>query len=324
MSIPNSPNSLPPPQFPIPYSPLPPQFPIPYSLLPPIPYSPPPIPNSLFPIPHSPPQFPIPYSLLSPLQHPENRKCAFFRIYANYTAFPYCGAVGAIESANTVGYQTKAVRKNISQQVCTFDAIGGGGLELVKLIPVDGDGDYVGDGDINIQFKTPLGLLDHSYAYYGKDEYDDDYPAGWYNEKTDELITDFVFNPGEGFQVYASSACNFQYSGEVNMAETDIPFGKNISMQGNIRPVSTDIQDIIPVDGEDKYIGDGEINIQFASALGILEVAYAYYGKDEYDDDTPAGWYNEKTDELAEYTFGAGEGFKIYAGKAGYLRFPEL
>ena len=238
---------------------------------------------------------------------------------------PLCATVGlCVESATVVGYQNKAVRQFLSQQVCTFDAVGGGGLELAKLIPDDGDGNYVGDGEINIQFKTPLGILDHAYAYYGEDEYDDDCPAGWYNEKTDELITDHVFNPGEGFQVYASSVCVFKYSGEVNMAETDIPFGKNISMQGNIRPTTTDIQTLIPVNGEGEYIGDGEINIQFASALGILQTAYAYYGTDEYDDDMPAGWYNEKTDELAEYTFAAGEGFKIYAGTAGYLRFPEL
>ena len=77
-----------------------------------------------------------------------------------------CATVGlCIESANVVGYQNKAVRKNLSQQVCTFDAIGGGGLELAKLIPVDGDGEYVGDGDINIQFKSTLGVLEYSYAY---------------------------------------------------------------------------------------------------------------------------------------------------------------
>ena len=230
-------------------------------------------------------------------------------------------------SANIVGYQTKDVRKNLSQQVCTFDAVGGGGLEIVKLIPVDEDGAYVGDGDINIQFKSALGALESSLAYYGTDEYDDDCPAGWYNEKTDELVTDYIFNPCEGFQVSAGSACFFQYSGEVNMAETFVPFRKNLSMQGNIRPTVVDIQSIIPVDADDEsaeYMGDGEVNIQFASPLGALEVAYSYYGDDEYDDDCPAGWYNEKTDELAEYEFAAGEGFKVSAGSAGFLRFPEI
>ena len=239
-----------------------------------------------------------------------------------------CATVGfgeGIESANIVGYQTKDVRKNLSQQVCTFDQIGveGGALDIQKLLPVDDEGDYVGDGAVNVQFLSPLGVKLSSYAYYGKDEYDDDMPAGWYNEKTDELA-EYSFNSSEGIMVLSSEVCNFVYSGEVNMAETDVPFRKNLSPQGNIRPTSVDIQSLIPVDSDDEYIGEGDINIQFLSPLGIKLFSYAYYGEDEYDDDMPAGWYNEKTDELADYTFTAGEGFIVMAGQAGFLRFPEL
>ena len=230
-----------------------------------------------------------------------------------------------MESANVVGYQTKDVRKNLSQQVCTFDQIGvaGGALDIQKLLPVDGEGDYVGDGAVNVQFLSPLGKKLSSFAYYGKDEYDDDMPAGWYNEDTDELAV-YSFSSAEGFMVSSDSAFNFQYSGEVNQAETDVPFRKNLSPQGNIRPTTVDIQDIIPVDGEGEYIGDGDINIQFLSPLGKKLTSYAYYGKDEYDDGFAAGWYDEDEDELADYTFGAGEGFMMSAGQAGYLRFPEL
>ena len=147
---------------------------------------------------------------------------------------------------------------------------------------------------------------------------------GWYDEDTEELA-EYSFASGEGFQVYGSSACYFNYSGEVNMAETDVPFCKNLSMQGNIRPTVVDIQDLIPVDGEGEFIGEGEVNIQFASSLGVLATAYAYYGPKELNKkQTEPGWYDEDTEELAEYTFAAGEGFKIYAGTAGYLRFPEL
>ena len=237
-----------------------------------------------------------------------------------------CATVGlCVESANIVGYQSKAVGKDLSQQVCTFDQIGvaGGALDIQKLIPVDGEGDYVGDGAVNVQFLSPLGVKLSSYAYYGKDEYDDDMPAGWYDEMEDELAV-YSFDSAEGFMVLSSEACNFQYSGEVNQAETDVPFRKDLSPQGNIRPTTVDIQDIIPVDGEGDYIGDGAINVQFLSPLGVKLQSYAYYGKDEYDDDMPAGWYDEMEDELAVYTFGPGEGFMLLAGQAGYLRFPEL
>lgn len=73
-----------------------------------------------------------------------------------------------IESANVVGYQTKAVGKNLSQQVCTFDQIGvnDGALDIQQLVTVDDGGDYVGYGDINIQFINNVGALGASYAYY--------------------------------------------------------------------------------------------------------------------------------------------------------------
>lgn len=245
------------------------------------------------------------------------------------TALFYCAAVGfsEITSANVVGYQLKPVRKLLSQTACTFDQIGikDGALDIQKLLPVDEEGEYVGDGDITIQFISDRGKLDFAYSYYGAKEYDKSHPdAGWYDEDEDELA-EYTFASGEAFQVYGGSACNFQYSGEVVMAETDVPFRKLLSFQANVRPCETDIQSIIPVDGDGEYIGDGDITIQFFSDRGKLSTAYSYYGPKEYDKSHPdAGWYDEDEDELAEYTFAAGEGFKLYAGTAGYLRFPEL
>ena len=127
-----------------------------------------------------------------------------------------------------VGYLNKDIRKNLSQQVCTFDQIGvtDGALDIQKLIPVDADGAYVGGGEVNIQFKSSLGVLEAAYAYYGPTELNKKQTvAGWYDEDTEELA-EYTFASCEGFQVSAGSTCNFQYSGEVNMAETDVPFRK--------------------------------------------------------------------------------------------------
>ena len=106
-----------------------------------------------------------------------------------------------------VGYQNKGVRQDLSQQVCTFDQIGvtGGALDIQKLLPVDSEGDYIGDGAVNIQFYSNLGAIQGQYAYYGKDEYDDDTPAGWYDESADELA-DYTFAAGEGFKISATQA----------------------------------------------------------------------------------------------------------------------
>ena len=120
-----------------------------------------------------------------------------------------CATVGlCIESANTVGYQNKAVRKNLSQQVCTFDQIGvtGGALDIQVLLPVDDEGEYIGDGDINIQFINQYGKLTGGYAYYGVKELNKNQTvAGWYDDEEEE-IAEYTFAAGEGFKLYAASA----------------------------------------------------------------------------------------------------------------------
>ena len=228
-------------------------------------------------------------------------------------------------SANIVGYQTKDVRKNLSQQVCTFDQIGveGGVLDIQKLIPVDADGEPVGDGAATIQFITDRGKLNDQYTYYlAKELGPMQTMPGWYNE--DEEEAEYAFASGEAFQVSAAEAFNFQYSGEVNMAETDVPFRKNLSFQSNIRPCEVNIQDITPVDADGEAIGDGAITIQIFTDRGKLDVQYTYYLPKELGPmQTVAGWYDED-EEIADLDFAAGQGFKLSAAQAGYLRFPEM
>ena len=231
----------------------------------------------------------------------------------------------SIESANVVGYQNKDVRRGLSQQACTFDQIGvaEGALDVQNLIPVDGEGAPVGDGDVTIQFINNTGKIINQYTYYlAKELGPMQTTPGWYDE--DEEEADYAFNAGEAFQVSAASACNFVYSGEVNMAETDVPFRRGLSFQANVRPTSVGIQAIIPVDGEGNAIGDGDVTIQQFTNLGKISTQYTYYlAKELGPMQTTPGWYDEDEEE-ADVTFLAGEGFKLSAASAGYLRFPEM
>ena len=161
----------------------------------------------------------------------------------------YLAAVGmadGIESANIVGYQTKDVRQYLSQQVCTFDQIGveGCALDIQNLIPIpdDGEGNEV-SGEVTIQFISSLGVLQTSYTYFEEDGYDEGYVAGWYDD--DGELAEYTFATGEAFQLYSGTAVTFVYSGEVNLAETDVPFRQYLSVQANIRPSSVDIQTVI-------------------------------------------------------------------------------
>ena len=241
-----------------------------------------------------------------------------------------CATVGYsdLESANTVGYLNKSVRKNLSQQVCTFDQIGvaGGALDIQNLLPVDDDGEVVGDGEATIQFITDLGKLTTQYSYYlARELSQSQTEAGWYDD--DEELAEYSFAAGEAFQVSAASALHFIYAGEVNMAETDVPFRRNLSFQANVRPTPVDIQSVIPVDGNDdeaEVIGDGDVTIQIFSALGKIQTQYSYYlARELSQSQTEAGWYDDD-EEYADKEFVAGEGFKLSAAQAGYLRFPEL
>ena len=108
------------------------------------------------------------------------------------------------------------------------------------------------------------------------------------------------------------------------MSETDVPFRKNLSFQSNVRPCEVNIQDIIPVDEDGEAIGDGDITIQIFSDRGKLQTQYTYYLVKELGPmQTVAGWYDED-DEIADVDFDAGQGFKLSAAQAGYLRFPEM
>ena len=226
-----------------------------------------------------------------------------------------------IESANVVGYLNKDVRKSLSQQVCTFDQIGveGGALNIQNMIPVDSNGDEV-SGEVTVQFISALGVLQTTYTYFEEDGYDEGYAAGWYDDDGEPAV--YSFASGEAFQIYSGTAARFIFSGEVNMAETDVPFRKSLSVQANIRPSSVDIQTVVPIDDNEDVIS-GEVTVQFISSLGVLQTSYTYFEEDGYDEGYAAGWYDDDG-ELADYTFAAGEGFKVYAGQAGFLRFPEL
>ena len=199
----------------------------------------------------------------------------------------------------------------------------GGALDIQNLIPLDGEGEAVGDGTATIQFINDRGKLINQYSYYlAKELSRTQTEPGWYDD--DEEEADYSFNSGEAFQVYASSAFAFTYSGEVNMAETDVPFRKNLSFQSNIRPTTVNIQDIIPVDGEGEALGDGTATIQIFTDRGKIQTQYSYYlAKELSRTQTEPGWYDDDEEE-ADIDFAAGEGFKLFATQAGYLRFPEL
>ncbi len=80
---------------------------------------------------------------------------------------------------------------------------------------------------------------------------------------------------------------------------------------------SVNIQDIKPQGTDIEY---GDINIQTLNAFGGTTAIYTYYGGEEYDDGSVAGWYTD--DGLAEVEFAPGTGLWIAGLDGATITFP--
>ena len=229
----------------------------------------------------------------------------------------------AIES-EIVGYQIKSVRQYLSVQLATFDDVGTEGMDIQNIKPVAAEGEEVASGDFTIQIYGNTGIIQKQYMYVLGEDIDEGYEDGWYEEDW-ETPVEKTFGAGEAFNVYmAIDGAALQYAGQVNGEETSIPVRQYLSAQGNIRPVSVGIQSIIPVAEEGEEIESGDFTIQIYSDTGIIQKQYMYVLGEDIDEGYEDGWYEEDWETIVDKTFEAGEGFNVYAAKAGYLKFPAL
>ena len=181
-------------------------------------------------------------------------------------------------------------------------------------------GPNIDSGDVNIQTLDSLGGTVNMYTYYGEDEFDDDCPAGWYD---DDGLVDVTFPAGQGLWVAAPDAdTTLTFSGKVGTSDVVVTLQNGFTATANMMPTNVSIQDIV-VTGPN--IDSGDVNRQTLDSLGGTVNMYTYYGEDEFDDDCPAGWYDD--DGLVDVTFTAGQGLWVAAPDAETsIRFaaPEL
>ncbi len=197
-------------------------------------------------------------------------------------------------------------------------------MNIQNIKPVAPDGEEVASGDFEIQIYDALGTIETSYAYVLGEDIGDGYEDGWYEEDWETPVAK-TFDPGEAFNVYTGvEGGKFQYAGAVNGEETQVPVRQNLSAQGNFRPTTISIQDMTPVVGEGDILESGDFEIQIYDSLGAIETSYAYVLGEDIGDGYEDGWYEEDWETLSTAEFGAGEGFNVYAGKEGHLKFKSL
>ena len=220
-----------------------------------------------------------------------------------------------ITSSNIVGYNNKDACANYSLGIPMFNEVCGTGMDLQKIVPV---GENVsGTGDITLQTFTDEANSDEVFSWFT--EADMGFADGWYNDSFE--LAEKTFAPGEGFMLGAAAgAIQLNFAGEVNLAEKIIDCGANYSLLGNFRPVSIDLQSIVPQG--DNVSGTGDITLQTFTDEANSDEVFSWFT--EADMGFADGWYNDSF-ELAEKTFAPGEGFMLGAASGAIqLKFPAM
>lgn len=214
--------------------------------------------------------------------------------------------IDIVASSFTVGYQQKGLQAGSTMTGCTFVPVGGGDVNIQDILPA---GSNIDTGDVNIQTLNAYGQTIATYSYYGEEEWDDGSEAGWYD---DDGLVDVSFAAGTGLWVAApDNETTLTFSGKVPTDDVVVQLRAGSTATANMMPTDVNIQDILPVGSN---IDTGDVNIQTLNAYGQTIATYSYYGEDEWDDGSEAGWYDD--DGLVDVTFPAGQGLWVAAPDA--------
>ena len=224
---------------------------------------------------------------------------------------------------NKVGYQDKDVARLLSNQIVTFEKVGGEGSDITEFTPVDENGDKL-SGEITVQFYGNTGKLLEQYTWWLGEDIDEGYVDGWYDDDMEEdkaRALDF----GEGFKVSTTyTGSKLLYAGEVDTGVVAVPVPRLLSSKGNIRPCAIKMSDITPVTEEDEPVS-GEITIQFYGETGKLLEQYTWWLGEDIDEGYVDGWYDDDMEEVKDKDLAAGQGFCISTTYTGaFLKFPAI
>ena len=249
-----------------------------------------------------------------------------------------CGSVFALESANVVGYQTKATPQNkFMIGTVPFEACDGS-MRINKLIsgltPVEIDWEnptdfYATAPQLQIWNGSSYDMAYYvSNAWYDNNTEDGAFTEGWCDG--DGLLrTDYEFTPGGAYWVKNVPDSNsLQVSGAIKSADS-VTFAcpTSFMLAGNAYPVainlnngtemtSTDIK-AVEIDWEDPtayYATATQMQIWNGSSYDMAYyVSNAWYDNNTEDGAFTEGWCDGDGLLRTDYTIPAGNGFWIKA-----------
>ena len=253
------------------------------------------------------------------------------------------GSAFCIESANTVGYASKAVTSGKFYLVAVqFDDTASatkGSIDMNQLIGLSEDftpGTYEADfaGAPEIQVLNAAGTGYNKYYYISDATDDNDDPLGyncWADMDGYELKDADKLTLGKGFWFHASATGSITIKGEVTAeASKVINFPANQFMiMANPFPVGFSFADvtttgITPGTYEADFAGASEVQVLNAAATGYNKFFYSSDATDSNDD--PVGyncWADMDGYILDGNQVEAGASFWIKANAAGSMGFTK-
>ena len=240
----------------------------------------------------------------------------------------------ALESANTVGYETRNLTSNTKViNGANFVTVGENTLSLQDIVMDDS----VGDGGAQIWWwNTSTGKFD-DYAYWYTELYADEEGettlgyAGW-GDPMYWMPISKTFALGESFWIQAGVNASYTLSGEVagsSAAEeyfgVDINANEKVLMTNPFPTGSFSLQSI----KMDSSVGDGGAQIWWWNTTTGKYDDYAYWYTELYADEEGettlgyAGWGDPLYWMPISKTFTTSEGFWVQAGVNATVEFPN-
>ena len=230
------------------------------------------------------------------------------------TPKPYWGTVGFadVESANVVGYTTKAAGANLNWYAPQFFTVGANTTDINDIKLDDGGTGTVGWGD-SMQIVGPLGNASEMYLYWDKSMDPKGLATGCYWGDDECNAVTVSFDAGDGIAIDNANELAFALNNAGDVPTEDVSFAAsaNLNWTGNPFPEAINLNAVTLDDGGVGTVGWGD-SLQIVGPLGNASEMYLYWDKSMDPKGLATGYYwGDDECNAVDVTLKPGDGFAI-------------
>ena len=230
------------------------------------------------------------------------------------TSKPYWGTVGFadVESANVVGYTTKAAGANLNWYAPQFFTVGANTTDINDIKLDDGGTGTVGWGD-SMQIVGPLGNASEMYFYWDSSSDPTGAATGYYWGDDAGNAVAVSFDAGDGIAIDNANELAFALNNAGDVPTEDVSFAAsaNLNWTGNPFPEAINLNAVTLDDGGVGTVGWGD-SLQIVGPLGNASEMYFYWDSSSDPTGAATGYYwGDDAGNAVDVTLKPGDGFAI-------------